>query len=277
MVPADRSGQITLDHLTIVTLLALIWLFISVLPLPPNDLWWHMAAGRTMVQEGDWLHTNRWAYTLPADAPYVYQSWLSEILMYATWQLGDLPGLMLLRTVAIVLSYGLVAWHAWRRTGGHGKAVMIALGLAALVGWNNWTLRPQTLALLPASLFLVVLGEYLGQRLSTRWLIGLPILMLVWVNLHGSFMLGLAILGGAWLGAAITALRNHQHPLRAQLLPFTLATVVTGCMPLIHPLGLGIIDYVPSMLGNPALRLWFVEWQPPRFEINLMGESFWFL
>src|SRR5689334_17340477 len=110
-------SRFTIDHLWIVTLLALIWFFLSITPLPPNDLWWHMAAGRTMVQEGALITTNRWAYTLPADAPYVYQSWLSELIMYGLWALGDAPALVLARSVTITASYGLVAWHALRRSG----------------------------------------------------------------------------------------------------------------------------------------------------------------
>ena len=73
--------RLSLDHIWILASLGLIWLFLSLAPLPANDLWWHMAAGRTMVEERSLLTTNRWAYSLPADTPYVYQSWLSEILI----------------------------------------------------------------------------------------------------------------------------------------------------------------------------------------------------
>src|SRR5690242_2018922 len=104
--------RLSLDHIWITTVVLVIWLFISVLPLPPNDLWWHMAAGRIMMHEGQFLHTNRWAYTLPAEVSYVYQSWLSELLMYGLWRFGDVPLLTLARTVAIGVSYGVIAWHA---------------------------------------------------------------------------------------------------------------------------------------------------------------------
>lgn len=198
-----RSGiagflqQRTLDHLWIITILAFIWFFLSIMPLPPNDLWWHMAAGRAMVDETTVIDTNRWAYTLPTETPYQYQSWLSEILLYGLWWLGNVPLLTLARTVVVTASYGLVAWLAWRTTR-QGKAVALALLLAALIGWNNWTLRPQTLALLPGATFIVVLGGYRVGLMSARWLLLLPLMMMLWVNGHGSFLLGVGLVGLSW-------------------------------------------------------------------------------
>jgi hypothetical protein len=270
--------RVSIDHLWVGTVLALIWLFLSITPLPPNDLWWHMAAGRTMVSENAWMTTNRWAYTLPADAPYIYQSWLSEVLLYWLWRLGDVPLLALTRTFTITASYSLVAWHAWRRAG-QGQAVALALALAVLAGWSNWTLRPQTLALLPGAGFAVVLGEYLAGRLASRWLIALPALMVVWVNLHGSFVLGIVLLALAWLGLGLAVL-GSAHPAdareRQRLRACTWAGIATLIAATIHPLGVGIFGYIRAMLTNTALQQWFVEWQPPRNELNLLNSGFWF-
>lgn len=276
---ARRAWPITLDHLLVATMLALIWLFISVLPHPPNDLWWHMAAGRTMVAEGAWMADNRWAYTLPADAPYVYQSWLSEVIMYGAWRAGDVPALTLLRTLAIVGSYGLIAWAAWRRSGGNGKAVACATLVAMLMGWGNWTLRPQTLAFVPGAALIALLSEYAGGRLGRRWLAALPALIALWVNLHGSFVLGLALVALTWLGVAAAALRaprERRPAARARLLALTLAGAACGLAACLHPLGLGIFGYVRDMLGNSELQSSFIEWQPPRAELNPLSTGFWF-
>lgn len=275
---SDNARRLTLDHLWVITILLLAWLFISVLPLPPNDLWWHMAAGRTMVSEGALVHTNRWAYTLPSDAPYIYQSWLSEVILYGLWRIGNVPLLTLARTGAIVASYGLVAWHAWRRAGS-GRAVAVALFLAVLIGWNNWTLRPQTLALLPGAAFLVVLREYLEGRFAGRWLWALPLIMIVWVNMHGSFMLGAGLLALSWPGTIITAMRGDAEDApRAQRAvgPLTLAAGGTLLAMLVNPLGIGIFGYVHMMTTHSSLQQWFVEWFPPDPAIDVMNTGFWF-
>lgn len=279
MSATPTVSWLTPDHLLVVTMLVLIWIFISILPLPPNDLWWHMAAGRIMLAEGAWLTENRWAYTVPFDAPYVYQSWLSEIVMYGAWRLGGVPMLMLLRTTSIVTAYGLLAWAAWRRSEGNARTVVLALLVAMLIGWNNWTLRPQTLALVPGAAMVLLLSEYAAGRLKRQWLLTLPLLMLLWVNLHGSFILGLGLLGLTWLGMAIRTLRTPQlqravawHSLR----DLTLVGVAAGLATLIHPLGLGIFGYVRDMLGNAELQDRFIEWQAPQVSFNLLSTGFWY-
>lgn len=272
------AGRLTLDHLWVLTVLGLVWLFISVLPLPPNDLWWHMAAGRTMLAEGSWMQTNRWAYTVPFDAPYVYQSWVSEIMLYGLWWLGDVPLLSLSRTLVIVGSYGLVAWHALRRCG-QGKAVALALLVAVLIGWNNWTLRPQTLALVPGAAFAVVIGEYLGGRLRARYLMLVPALMVLWVNMHGSFIVGAALVALVWLGTAIMLLGQPRHrrgPLLGQLRVWTWVGLATLGALLLNPLGPGIFGYVSNLMGNASVQTRIAEWQPLRNNVNLSDTGFWF-
>jgi hypothetical protein len=103
--------------------------------------------------------------------------------------------------------------------------------------------------------------------------------MVVWVNLHGSFVLGLGLLGLAWLGALIDAARgarseDRQEWRRVRLL--TYCSVATLGAVMVHPLGLGIFGYVRQMLTNPPLQRWFVEWQPPRNDFNLLNSGFWF-
>lgn len=271
------ARRLSLDDLGILSFLALIWLFLCITPLPPNDLWWHMAAGRMMVAEGSIIATNRWAYTLPVEAPYVYQSWLSELLLYGVWRLGDVPLLSLCRTFVITASYGLAVWHA-RRRAGPGWATLVALAIAVMVGWSNWTLRPQTLALLPGAAFVVVLSEYLAGRFTARWLAALPLLMVVWVNLHGSFVLGAALLALAWPGLAVAAWRSGgaTGPAWRRLRDYTLASGGVLLALLVNPLGLGIVAYLRTMLTNAPLQRWFIEWQPPRLSLHLLDTGFWF-
>jgi hypothetical protein len=275
---SNDTRRLTLDHIWIMTILSCIWFFMSITPLPPNDLWWHMAAGRIMVLEGTWMFTNRWAYTVAYDAVFVLQSWLSEIMLYVLWSLGDVPLLALTRTVTITTAYGVMAWQAWRRVR-HGQAVAFALLLAILVGWSNWTLRPQTLALVPAVGFVAILGESLAHRLSARWLLALPGIMILWVNMHGSFILGIGLLGLAWVGTLIDAIRGmseQQTIARSNLGPLTVAVVGTSLATLIQPLGIGIFEYVRMTITHPLHSKWFIEWLPPKNTLDVANSGFWF-
>ncbi len=267
----------TLDHLWLITTTALVWMFVSLLPLPPHDLWWHIAAGRTMIEQGALMHTNEWSYAVPRDTPYVYQSWLSELILYGLWRVGDIPLLVLTRSVVITSSFGLVAWYAWRRAA-NGKAVMLALLAAVLISWDNWSLRPQTLALVPGAVFVVVLGDYATKRTSGRILALLPLAMLLWVNMHGSFVLGGALLALTTLGATIQALgaRKARRAAWARVGTLMAAGVATAGAMMINPLGVGIIGYVRDLFGNTTVQTRILEWMPPSSDMRLANPGFWF-
>ncbi|NTV63296.1 MAG: hypothetical protein HGA65_07135 [Oscillochloris sp.] len=269
-----RWPTIHIGQIWIVAGVVLIWLFLSLTPLPPNDLWWHMAAGRLMVDEGRLIDENYWAFSLPADAPYVYQSWLSELALFWAWQIAAVPGLALARLLAICLSFGGVAWYAARRCG-HWPAATLALLVAALISWNNWTLRPQTLALLPGAALILVLLAYVGGQARARWLLTLPLIMAIWVNMHGSFVLGAALVACAWLGTASMALRGDGAS-RKRLPALTLAALASGVAILINPYGIGIVPYLRMMMTNSTLHAQFIEWLPPQITYDPSSSDFWF-
>ncbi|PLS83368.1 MAG: hypothetical protein CYG59_01475 [Chloroflexi bacterium] len=148
-----------------------------------------------------------------------------------------------------------------------------------LIGWNNWTLRPQTLALLPGAAFVVVLDAFLIRRASARWLAALPLLMVAWVNLHGSFILGAALLALAWVGLVVSALRKRAGAVgdewqRAR--SCTLVGIATLLATMAHPLGIGVFPYVRDLLTDTPSQTRIVEWQPPSNALSLTNTGFWF-
>jgi hypothetical protein len=109
-----------------------------------------------------------------------------------------------------------------------------------------WTIRPQVISL---ALFAVVMLLITQQR---WWLV--PLLMLVWANLHGGVMLGLAAVGAALV---VRVLRNRET--FASSLATLTAAAAMACL---TPLGLTIWTELPEMLNR--LRLYDVqEWRPP--------------
>lgn len=76
-----------LDHLWVLLSLSVIAACISLVPTSPNDFWWHLKAGELIATSGI-PTTNLFAWSLPADHPYVYQSWLGEWLFYQLYRLG---------------------------------------------------------------------------------------------------------------------------------------------------------------------------------------------
>jgi hypothetical protein len=251
-----------LDHLWAVFALSLIAAFISLVPTLPNDFWWHLKAGQLIATQG-LPTTNLFAWSLPADTPYVYQSWLGEWLFFQLYQLGGFPLVVFARNLLGAAAYALVAVEAERRSGSWRLGALAAL-LAAAMTINNFTTRTQNWSWLPFMATLILLGRYADGRLAARWLAALPAIMLFWVNAHGGFMLGVIVTGAFVVGE--TARRLLRHPrarpwTRLRPLYFTLAAMAVALM--INPLGPGVFSYVLDLLSDPPSQLLINEWQPP--------------
>ena len=279
---ADRSTPaaharalplLRLDQLWVLFALSLIAAFISLFPTSPNDFWWHLKAGE-LVATGGIPTTNLFAWTLPADAPYVYQSWLGEWLFYQIYRLGGLPLVVFARNMLGAAAYALVAVEAQRRSGSWRLAALAAL-LAAAMTINNFTTRTQNWSWLPFMATLMLLGRYAEGRLNPRWLTALPLIMAFWVNLHGGFIMGLLVAGAFVAGETLRRmLRQPYAPSWQRLRWLYLAVGAMVVATVLNPLGVGVFGYVLDLLSDAPSQRLINEWQSPTPR-NLAGAAFY--
>jgi hypothetical protein len=105
------------------------------------------------------------------------------------------------------------------------------------------------MALLALTLLLVA-----DRRAHPRRLWAIPLIVLVWANVHGSFFLGPVVLGLAWLEDV------HDHvPDRHRLL---VIAVVSALATLVNPFGPAIWAYAAGLTTNPFVTSRISEWQP---------------
>ncbi|HEX9439355.1 MAG TPA: hypothetical protein VF909_06735, partial [Roseiflexaceae bacterium] len=97
--PARRALPLPgLEQLWAILTLTLIGAFIALVPTSPHDFWWHLKIGQIVASRGI-PTTNMFAWTLPADTPYIYATWFGEWLFYALYRLGGLPATVLARNL----------------------------------------------------------------------------------------------------------------------------------------------------------------------------------
>jgi hypothetical protein len=229
---------------------------------PPNDFWWHLKAGQLVAERGI-PSTNLFAWTLPSDHPYVYATWLGEWLFYAIYSLLGLPAVVIVRNLLATAAFALVAVEARRRSGSWRLAALAVL-LAGAMSINNLIIRTQNWSWLPFALYVLILGAYAAGQLHARALIALPVLMAFWVNAHGAFVLGLALLAIVCAGETLRRLlRQPQAPGWERLRALYLAAAATLAATLLNPSGVGIFGYVVKLLTDPPSQGLVLEWQPP--------------
>jgi hypothetical protein len=290
----STRATITLDHVWIAAALALLALKSLLTPIAPHDFWWHLATGRLIATHGVIPTTDVFSYT-QAGAPFYNQGWLAQLLMYGLYQLGGAATVALTQALVIVSTYGLLLWLCVRRTGRLRLSVGVLLLSLPLV-FDNWQARPQSYAF---PLFVAFLAVLTGYRLGWNrrlWL--LPPLIILWANIHGSFVLGLALIGITFVGEIVRVLRgegrqtnderrttnderrttaderrttNDERQKRSPLHPFTPSPLhplitwglLTALATLINPRGFALLGYVRDLLGTNAVTALVTEWAPP--------------
>jgi len=226
------------------------------LPVAPNDFWWYVRIGRDTLANGkipvvDTLSSTR------AGSPVVYHSWLSAIILWLSYKTGGISLVVLLRGLLVGAAYTLL-WLFARRMGAGARLASILVFVAALAGSNNWAVRPQIFTYLLFLLILWVLLDWHEGKRSSLWF--LPLLTLLWVNLHGSFVL-VFLLGGL-------SFIFGRGDRRALAIALGAGLVVT----LLNPRGWLAWKYVLDMLSSPSNQLFSKEWLPPinnNWQMNL--------
>jgi hypothetical protein len=257
-----RWFQIRLEHLWVLVTLCTIGVFISLVPTNSIDFWWHLKAGELVATSGI-PQTNIFAWSLPADTPYIYQSWLGEWLFFAAYQFGGLPATVLLRNLLGLAAFALVALTAYRRSDSW-KLASGAVLLALLMTINNLSTRTQNWSWLAFALLLLLLSGYVRGQLGARWLLLLPLLLAFWANAHGAFAIGILVAGAFAVGESLQTLLRWPAALAWRRLRWLLlATAVLPLAALLNPQGPGIYSYVYQLLTDAPVQELVIEWQPP--------------
>jgi|SRR5215216_2346997 len=217
------------------------------LSITPHDYWFYVRIGRDILESGAIPRVDTFSYTFPG-RPIFYQPWLAAVIFWWAHSLGGATLTFLLRGVCIAAAYALI-WALMRHLGTGTKLATFLTILLGLSSSMNWSMRPQMFAYPLFALVLWVLWHWQNGRPKLLWT--LPIAVLLWANLHGSFILAFVLIGSALVFGAGD---------RKRLIPwFVLSLLAT----LINPRGIFVWEFVSQMLSSPSDQQFATEWRPP--------------
>lgn len=239
--------RLGLDRLWLFLALALPALASLIVPLPAVDLAYQVRVGEIILATGRIPAIDTFTFTV-AGAPWTDQQWLAQVLLAAGFRLGGWELLAILRAALIVVAFGLLAGVALARGTSTRTAAILSL-LAFLVASPALALRPQLFGIaIFAGLLLLVSTREGHPRLQLL----APVLVALWANVHGSFVLGPVLLGYAWLDDLA-----RGRPARRAFLLLVAGTAAT----LANPFGIGVWAYAAGIGANPEITARASEWQ----------------
>jgi hypothetical protein len=229
--------------------MALVAFLLGCYELFDTDVWWHLRSGQWILQNRRIPRLDVFTFSSP-DRPWIDLHWGFQVALAASYATGGVPGLILLASAASSAAVTIAAtarrrdWPAWVV----GLCWLPALALMA----TRFDPRPEVFSLLFLAGFLAVLHR-VEQRPALAWV--LPLLQVLWVNMHGLFILGPIVLGCYSLdrvartivpSRGLGGIRGRgEAPLRWHLVPATAAVLLAT---LVNPYG-----FRGSML---PLELW---------------------
>jgi hypothetical protein len=158
------------------------------------DLWWHLKVGQTILATHHWPTTDSYSFTT-AGQPWIASEWLGEVIAAAFSRIYGLRGLDLL--LILLSSAVILALYLLATINSNAKAGFAATALLAPLAFASFSLRPQMLGYLFLIVTMIVLELFRRGRKRAVWI--LPLLLLVWVNTHGSWIIGLGAIFVQWV------------------------------------------------------------------------------
>ena len=172
---------------------AILYLSFGYTEMQGSDLWWHLAAGREILQTHSLWLVDQWSFSAAGNI-WRNHEWLSDIIFSGwAWAFG-VQSLVYWKWLVVVLTFLGLQRVLYRQSGSHA-ASFVATAIAIAIAAPFIDVRPHLYSLLNFSVLLLLLLN----RSTATWV--LASLFVVWVNLHGGFFFGimaLAILVFPW-------------------------------------------------------------------------------
>jgi tetratricopeptide (TPR) repeat protein len=248
------------------------------------DTGWHLATGRYLLQHHAIPATDVLSYTSPG-APWLYPPFAGALL-YAVFQAFGYAGLSWFSVLAAAVLAGYLLWRALPQAG-LAAPVLLALAVPSLA--YRLTPRADLFTTLFFALFLTELWRFHRAERARLWL--LPVVMLLWVNLHPGFIAGLGLVAAYVLCEALRLpFRELRAGARQRLAISWPWLAATAAAVLVNPWGVAALRQARALAGlggNSQAAPRFVgelsrqtlSWHviPQAFHLRDPDSAFWWL
>lgn len=229
------------------------------------DIWWHLRNAEYLWQNHQLPNSDLFSFTV-AGQPWMNHEWLSEIPYYLAWRSFGLPGIQAAE-FAVIGAIFLGLLYLCYRESGNFKASVAACCFATFLATVSFGPRTILFGYLYLVLMLIVLQRFRLQGRAPLWT--LPPLFCLWVNTHGSWLLGLilfsifcasGLMEGEW--GHVESKKWTPQQLRQLILTWAASAVALFA----NPFGWRLVVYPFDLAFRQKLNIEHVaEWVPVNF------------
>jgi hypothetical protein len=222
------------------------------------DIWWHLKTGEWIMRHGAVPRVDPFSYTR-AGQPWIAHEWLSDLVIYWLYRIAGASCLIVAFAAIHCAAFFLLYLRcADNRFVSGAITVWGAFATATL-----WGVRPQMISLLLASAWLLILERSDRNQSALWWTLHILVL---WVNLHAGFAVGIVFLGLFLVGELFEKnFTSSSSTSNARLRALSLALLLNLFLVPLNPNGTRMFWYPLETLRSNAMQGSIDEWASPNF------------
>ncbi len=241
-------------------------------PLADADIGWHIRTGEQILATQSIPRTDDFSSTMRSQ-PWFAWEWLYDVVLGVLYRSTGLNGIVWLAALIIAATMTLFIGQLLRTGTGLPLAILLML-LVEMAAAIHLFARPHIVSWLFTLIWLILLDRWENSAITSsrfsRWLTWFfPACTVLWVNLHGGWLFGLALLAAYALASAIETRREHDalakiriwHRTRRMGLTFVASSAAT----LVNPHGWRLLAHIYAYLTDHYLMNKIEEFRSPNF------------
>lgn len=222
------------------------------------DIWWHLRNAEYLFEHFSTPRVDLFSYTTN-NHPWMNHEWLAEVPYFLAWKAGGLMGVYLTFVLLLVLILLGAFYFAWKQSGNMKGAFLVSC-FAIFLAVVNFGPRTILFGYAYLLVLLLLLAQFRKSGQAPLWAI--PLLFCLWINTHGSWLLGMIIfgiygvsglVGGSW--GRVDAIRWSPSQ-RKQLLVTAAASAVAL---FVNPFTYRLVFYPFNLAFQQQLNIAYVE------------------
>ena len=232
--------------------------------LADGDTGFHIRTGEYILDTFSIPRFDLFSYITPT-LPWTAHEWLAEVIMAVLYRGSGLTGVVVFYAFLIALVYYLLT----RQLRSYNGNIFIATAIVVLVAATSqvhWLARPHIFSLLIMVVWYRILDNY--QYRDKKQLYWLPLLMLLWVNLHGGYLAGFIFLGIYFTGNLVLCVNSageERAAIRKKYRHILKISLLTLLASLANPIGYKILLFPFNLVNNKYIMDHVVEFISPNF------------